>query len=533
MDLIKINEILKKAQEKNENNFYINENINKVIECFQNSENIEIRNISNENIQMQKNETFKPIEESSNNINDTNNFIYNSANNNIIDNINNSINNSINTVNNNNYNNNYKSNYNNNSFNNIYRNNFNRTKNDGNNNTPLFLSKKIKSESKFNKSNPKKDISKSHNIIRNLKRNDKLSYSDSKINLQEEGEIINDDENNNKKIKNEKSYINNDILNIISYDIINDSYCPIESDNSLTIFESAIKIPFIIYATKDKTIISYNLKSKKIKDKIPNAHKEFISNFYYCNNSIIHKELIMSISYIDTNLKIWNFNDWNCLIDIKNVYSHGYLYSAFFLNKQNNFYFVTTNWEDSKFADSIRVYDYEKNIFKTINSSEYNVFLIKVLYNYDETYFITCNEDNIKSYNYNKNEFFHKYNDNYCYCKFLGFSIFISSKRLIGSCHDKILRIWDFFNGKMIYKVKIQSSALKGIRLSKERNMLIGYDNDEIQLLEMKGYKLVKTLNHNKEKICSIRKIYLNDYGSCIFSQGFDNHIIMWQIKEQ
>ena len=542
-DLIKINEILKNTQVKNENNFYINENINKVIECFQNSENMEIRNISNQNIQIQKNETFNPIEESNNN-NGINNLInnninsinnYNGINNYINNNINNSISNNINdNINNYNFDNNYydDSNYKNKNINNCLI----------INSYSSFLSKKSKSCSQSNKNNLKKDLPKINNINKIINRNDKLNNSENSINLQEEGENVNNNENNyNKKIRNEKSNFNNnkndndlnlEKLNIISYDIINDSYCPIEIENSITVFESAKKIPFIIYATKDKSIISYNLKNKKIENKIPNAHNEFISNFIYCNNLNIRKELVMSISYKDTNLKIWDFYNWQCFIDIKNVYSHGYLYSACFLNKPNNFYFVTTNWEDSKFADSIRVYDYEKNIIKTINSSEYNAFLIKVLYNYDETYFITCNEENIKSYNYNKNEFLHKYNDNYCYCKFLGFLIFISSKRLFGSCHDKIVRVWDFFNGKMIYKVKIQSNILKGIRLAKERNMLIGYNNNEIQLIDMKDYKAVKILYHNKAQICSIRKIYFNDYRSCLFTQGFDNHIIMWQFME-
>ena len=55
-DLIIINEILKNAQEKNENNYYFNENINNAIESFKNSRNDEIRKISNNNNQIQKND---------------------------------------------------------------------------------------------------------------------------------------------------------------------------------------------------------------------------------------------------------------------------------------------------------------------------------------------------------------------------------------------------------------------------------------------------------------------------------------------
>jgi hypothetical protein len=61
-DLIIINEILKNAQEKNENNYYFNENINNAIKSFKNSRNDEIRKISNNNIQIQKND-FLSFEE--------------------------------------------------------------------------------------------------------------------------------------------------------------------------------------------------------------------------------------------------------------------------------------------------------------------------------------------------------------------------------------------------------------------------------------------------------------------------------------
>ena len=471
IDLIKINEILKKTQENNENNFYINENINKVIESFKNCEINEIRKISLQNIQLQKNETFRPIEQA---------YV-------------------------------------------------------PQNNNNFYLSKKIKNE---NEKQPKMGRYKNMTSkINYLNSNNFNNYNNFNMNLIEDGEIVNKGDNYNIKKKYEKpnyDYRNND-LKIDSYDIISDSYCPIEIDNSFIVFESDNnnnKNIFIAYGTKNKSIICYNLLSKKLETEIPKAHDEYISSLYYCYNYIIHKELIMSISYKDRNLKIWDLNNWQCFIDIKNVYTNGYIYSACFLNKQNNYYFITTNWEQTKFADSIRVYDYNKNVFKNINNSEYNVVLIKVLYNNDKTYLITSNEDNIKSYDYNKNEKFRQYQDNYSYCKILGFIIFISTKKILGSCHDKMIRVWDFFSGKMLYKMNIESNELKGICLSKERNIIIGCDGKAIQLLDLNTGKIIKSLNQHNGKVCSIKKKYLAQYGNCLFSQGFDNHIIFWNLKE-
>lgn len=241
----------------------------------------------------------------------------------------------------------------------------------------------------------------------------------------------------------------------------------------------------------------------------------------------------MSISYKDSNLKIWNFINWTCLINIPNKYSSGYLYSACFLNKQNNYYFVTSNFEESKFADSIKVYDYDKKIYKIINGSEFNVSFIKVFYTNEETYIISCNEENIKSYNYNQNKLFLKYQDLSSYLKIISFCVYTGKTiKLFGSCHDSTIRIWDFFTGSIISKVKIHTYTLKSLCIVKERNFLIGCDKNEIQFLDLKGFNKVKTLNQSNENIFYIKKRYLSRLGSLIVSQGNDNHIEIWQLKE-
>ena len=474
LDLIRINEILRKTQEKNENNFFNNENINKAIECFQNSENIEIKKISIKNIELQKMETFKP------------NDIYISI----------------------------------------------------QNDDKKFLSKKTKfekNEIQLQKINIQGQIQ--NNFKNKLNYINNIKNRNININLKEEDEVINiSNEINNKSRIKEKfiSQKKNYDLNYISYDIIKDSFCPIEIDNSFVIFESK-KCSYIVYATIDKSIISYNLSNKKIDKKINNAHNEHITNFYYCYNNIINKELIMSISYKDTNLKIWNFKTWDCILNIQKVYSQGFIYAACFLNKQNNFYFVTSNYEENKFTDSIKIFDYNQNIIKVINGSEFNVFSIKVLYNNEDTYIIASNENNIKSYNYDKSELFLKYQDNFVYCKIKGFTVFIGGniKKLIASCDDYIIRIWDFFTSKMISKVKINSNRLRSLCLMKEHNLLIGCDDNEIQFLDLCNFNKIKSLNQHKEGVFYIKKKYLKDLASCIISQGHDNQIIIWKLIGQ
>jgi len=479
-DLIIINELLKNAQEKNENNYYFNENINNVIESFKNSKNDEIRKISNNNIQIQKNDILASEED---------NIIIPQK----------DINNNISL-------------YNFNSINNIINKfiNSNNTHNDINNNK------------KHNISNNKK-----HNKDNNLNDNNFLSKKIKNMNFEEEIETNNDykmkklDFYSNKNIQNYNSNENNEEINLHNskreignkeinynlYDIIDDSYCPILIDNSFVVFESIKKIAYLIYSTKNKYIISYNLTYREIESKIPSNHSEYISNFKYCFNNYNKKELIMSISFKDSQLKIWRFEDWQCIVDIKNVYSSGYLYSACFLCKRNNYYFVTSNWTENKFPDLIRVYDYNGNIVKYFKNSNYNSFSLKALYIKGNTYILLCNENDIISYDYNKSDLYKIYKDNYCFYKLLGFQIYKYKQqfKILGSCHDNVIRVWDFSTGKIIDKIKYELFEFRGIMEYKE-NILIGIEDNAIHFFDLTNRKIIKTLNNHKDKICSIKK---------------------------
>jgi len=551
-DLIIINEILKNTQEKNENNYYFNENINNAIESFKNSKNDEIRKISNNNIQIQKND-FLTSEEDNNNINKDN---FNKKNNSTNKAINNNNNNNTNTYNNF-YNNHKKNNvyndhdnincyYNNRNNNNNHYNHYNNYYNSHNNNLNIhndinynskdnmnnniifnknnnlndniFLSKKTRSTSiEKNNSNKMKKID--NNSYKNIP-NDNSSKDNEYINTEEI------DHNNPKRDFGTKG------LNFKTYCIINDSYCPILIDSSFVVFESIKTIAYLIYSTKNKFIVAYNLTYREIESKIPSNHSEYISNFKYCFNSFINKEIIMSISFKDSHLRIWRFEDWQCIIDIKNVYSSGYLYSACFLNKQNHYYFVTSNWKESKFPELIRVYDYDKNIVKTIKNSNYNSFSIKTLYNKENIYILVCNEDNIKSYDYNKNDLHKLYEDCYSFCKLLSFQIYKNNQKykILGSCHDKIIRVWDFYTGNLMNKIEYELNELRGI-ITYNESLLIGVEDNLIQFIDLKNHKKIKTLYKHEDKICSIQKKFLKNYGSCLFSQSFDNKIILWNAQ--
>ena len=74
-------------------------------------------------------------------------------------------------------------------------------------------------------------------------------------------------------------------------------------------------IPYLAFSTKDKSIISYNLKDLSVGIEIRNAHESLITKIrdYQKNNNIIYIFYIFSSK---NNFKIWNFKNWECIFNL-------------------------------------------------------------------------------------------------------------------------------------------------------------------------------------------------------------------------
>ena len=92
---------------------------------------------------------------------------------------------------------------------------------------------------------------------------------------------------------------------------------------------------YLIYSNKKKVIICYDLNEQKKIKELKFNHNEYITNFRHCLVEINKRDLIMSVSMIDNNIRIWNFNNWECIQNLTNINNVGWLLSACFL-KENN-----------------------------------------------------------------------------------------------------------------------------------------------------------------------------------------------------
>ena len=314
----------------------------------------------------------------------------------------------------------------------------------------------------------------------------------------------------------------------------NDSYASLNLDNTFTIIKSNNNLLYLIYSNQNKSIISFNLIQNQKINEIKNAHDNYITNFRHFLDSINKRTLLISISSEDNNLKLWDIYNWECLVNIKNINKQGYLISACFLNYNRQVYILASNSHYKK-SEEIKVYDLKGNKIKEIQYSNENTVFIDTYYEkkLNNYYIITGNFGFIKMYNYNKNKNNHKYCDGK---NTFHYSILINDNdkdiiKLIESCQDGIIRIWNFHSGSLLIKIKIDNKDLCGICLWDNDHLFISCGNI-LELMNINSYLKIKKFFGHKNDVATIKIVNHPKYGKCLISQGFWNDSIILWIKK-
>ena len=276
--------------------------------------------------------------------------------------------------------------------------------------------------------------------------------------------IINDEVGKKQKFNTKNKPQNIEFLS----DLVNNSFSPFPLDNSFIVFKSIDSLIYIIYSTVNKSIICYNLNDQKEAIELRNYHDDYILNFRHLFEKVKKRDLIMSISR-NNNIRVWNFSNWDCLLNITDINEKGYLYSACFLYIEDQTYVITSNYipyRDN--SDPIKVFDLNGNKIKEIINSKEKALFIDVYYDNKnlQYYLLTGNESCVESYDYNKSELYNSYND---YSYYYHNSLLIKNDderiQLIESCNDGIIRIWDFHSGLLFNKINVSEYWLCGMCL--------------------------------------------------------------------
>ena len=348
--------------------------------------------------------------------------------------------------------------------------------------------------------------------------------SDSKI---EDINIINNNDKNN--FSNPK--------NIQFYrDLTEDSYCQYSFlDNIFCVFKSIDNILCLIYINENKSIILYNLINNQKINEIKKAHKLSIFNFRHFLDIINKRDLILSISF-GNNIKVWDIKNLNCLLNLNNIYDCGTIYSACFINENNQNYIITSNSDYPSNFGLIKIFDFNENKIKEIKDSNDSTFFIDTYYEKSSLkyFIITGNYDYVKSYDYNNNKIYHKYcdspdkeKDKSCHISIV-INNFENEIKMIESSYDGNIRIWNFHSGDLLKKIYVSKYQLNGICLWNSSYLFVGCHDKNIKLIELNSEKIIDFIGH-KKYVLTIKKIIHPKLGECLISQGpLDDQIKLW-----
>jgi len=316
--------------------------------------------------------------------------------------------------------------------------------------------------------------------------------------------------------------MNNIIINKSNLrNLANDCYVNEYLNNIFCVFKSINDILYLVYSTIKRSIVFYNIIDNKKIIEIKNAHNKDISNLKHFFDKIEKRDLLISISYYDNNIKLWNIINLNCLSNIRRINNNGILYSACFLSDSNQNYFVTSNFAfGGTYVEPIKIYDFKGNKIKEINDSNDDTYFIDIYYDKKDfkNYIITANYNYIKSYDYNQNTIYHKYYD----CEsFEHVCLIIDEKeegiiKLIDTSKDGNIRIWNFYSCELLNKININIDLLFGIYLWNNDYLFFGKNNKIIKLVKLKERIIIKNIFFYDNYVVEIKMINHPIFGKCL-----------------
>ena len=128
----------------------------------------------------------------------------------------------------------------------------------------------------------------------------------------------------------------------------------------------------------------------------------------------------------------------------------------------------------------------------------------------------------IRSFNYKLNNIYKEYYEHNNNDGHISSIVFNNNKvvKLIESCDDGNIRIWDFHSGKLLKKIKVSSKLLYGICLWDYNHVFVGCEDKKIKLVDINEGLIVKELFGHNSDVLSLDKITIPNKGEYLITQG-------------
>ena len=311
-------------------------------------------------------------------------------------------------------------------------------------------------------------------------------------------------------------------------------------DNTFEVFNSILGQMCLVYAfkleNKYNSIATYNIIDYKTMGVLRNAHREDITNFRHYLDKRNRRDLILSVSATDNNVRMWDINNLEFIITINNINRHGFTKSACILNFNNDLFIVTSNYSHSEVQEPIRLYNMDGYKIKEINYKNNQTYFIDIYHDkqFDIKYIITGNLGFVRTYNYTNDCKYHRYNDDddeeYEHYKVIIYNKDNNTK-IISTGKERQIIIWDFHSTELINKIKVSDITfdnLYGISLW-NNNILVAGCGNTLHIIDIKNEEVVNILIGHSYNIMTIKTIIHPIYGECIVSQElYNGQIKLW-----
>lgn len=362
----------------------------------------------------------------------------------------------------------------------------------------------------------------------------------------------------NEKRKPEKKEIKEDlkIPNFkLSKKILKGEFGGFEN-NSFCAFKSIVNdyfyLVYIWKGGKGYLLIIYDLINNQ---KLNEIKQDFLDNIKHYEDFKNKRDIVLSFSTIDRNLKIWNINNCSiiCEIQFPNKINNQYLYSCCLLKESNQQFSIVLSLSE----EPIQIFDLngnKKKVFKNSISSG-GISFLGVYYSNtpQKKYVLMGGYSCCKSYDYDNYKMYKSYlcddsDGNY-------FELEINDnngkKELIGVNDDGQIKIWDFHSGKLIKIIDANKRNLgdfnyrfgaclwnKGYLITgrtteDERVRYLSKSRKEdkkgysIQIIDLINGKIIHEFFEYKYMVNNIKKITLPLYGECLLVQNCE-YIDLW-----
>ena len=324
-------------------------------------------------------------------------------------------------------------------------------------------------------------------------------------------------------------------------EITKDSYSNYFAIGSFIIINTIDNKLLLIYATQKNSIVFMNFVDFQKIHEINNAHNKQVTIFKHHleKSNEVERDLLLSISCEDSNVKVWDIKNYFCILNIENVYPNDILHSGCFLISNEKIHIITCHYNITNDPQPMRIFDIYGNLIRDIKNSNFKIYYIDSYHDKitSKNYIIICLNAEVVSYDFEEDKIYKSYPNDYKKYDPLvitnnnHFVINDNSPiiKLIISSYDSYIRVWDFHEAKILVKIKFKNQGLTGICLWNDEFLFVCGDDTMIKLVNYSKGKIIKKYAGHKRSSLTIQKVKHPKFGDCIVSIGWaDDQIKLW-----